>query len=983
MIEYGVLGPVSVQRDGTQLDLGAPMMRRLLALLLCQDGQAISAEAIIDALWDGAPPPSARKTLQVYVMRLRRALGDSTAVRHTPAGYLLAAAQGAVDAHVFTRQCQLADSARNAHDLDAAHDWYQRALRLWRGAAYADMLDVPAVAPTAARLEELRMSVVEASLDIDVRLGRFDRLTAELPALIEAHPFRERLREYLMVALYQTGRQAEAQEIYQDAYAVFGRELGVEPGIGLRRLHEVILRGDPLPTEHLAAPDSTRQRFLPRAVSNFVGRATNLAQLDEMTVDGPAAVAVITGPGGVGKTALALQWASRTVERYPDGQLYVNLRGYDQGEAMQPIDALAHLLGCLGVPPKQVPVDVDDAAAMFRDRVADRRIAVILDNARTAAQVRPLLPGGADNTVIVTSRDRLSGLVATDGAARCPLPRLTDAEGLVLLGTLAGDARVHAEPDAARRLLDVCGGLPLAIRIAAVHLADQPALTIGGFAATLSLAGLSIEGDEDRAIVTVLRQSVRSLPAPARRAFALLGVLTGPDFTAQTVSALCDVEPSRAEALLDTLLAAHLIDAPTAGRYTMHDLVRQHAHSTLANPTEETARYLGYMRHMTQLANSRIHIDPAPVADPTLPAHLPAITDASQAMAWLQAEHLNVAAAIDLACSTKAYTVAADTALGLPQFCNAAGYMALLVSLFERVIGLTDGNIEPTTSLKLRNAIGVSYFTLGRYPRAATLLEECVRRRDALGDHLAAARSRTNLSLVYTAQGRYDSALVVAEAALDVLRREAEPVELARVLGFLRIRIYVETGQHDLARADLTAALPILRSDGTTIDLTRALNNIGHLCLKIGAHAEALTYLDEALLLSRTVNDRYLETIVRSSVSEARHGLGDHAVAIAMKREVLKILRDNKITAGLTENTLRLGQFHRDAGEVEEALVAFREAREHAEQLGEAHLRARAVAEAGTLTGDTETIKLAISLLWEVAPAEAERLAATTGHPLP
>ncbi|GAB3995876.1 hypothetical protein GCM10029992_14290 [Glycomyces albus] len=440
LFDFMALGPLEIRlgdRRGPHL---APMRRRLLAVLLARAGRQVTVDELSDAVWSGAPPRSAASTLLVHVHRLRQALGDPERIHRDPSGYRIAVSAEEFDVLRFNELYHRARSQRAETKPEAAVESLERALALWRGEPYADIEPSRQITVAIERLTEQRLIARQALQEALLDAGRHHEAIASLTELADAHPYVERISALLMLALYRAGRQAESLEVYRKRRAAMVDSLGVEPGSLMRRVHEAVLRSDdrlenvatgtldrrwePMstPPVEAAAPVAV-PRELPRAPDRLVGRDAELGTLDRLAESEPAPLALITGMGGVGKTALALHWAHRWADRFPDGQLFLDLRGDDPGSALRPIDALKALLSSLGVPAAGIPLDADQAAARFRTRTGDRRMLVVLDNAAAAEQVRPLLPGGSGCLALVTSRHRLAGLTVRDGGDRLPSAR--------------------------------------------------------------------------------------------------------------------------------------------------------------------------------------------------------------------------------------------------------------------------------------------------------------------------------------------------------------------------------------------------------------------------------------------------------------------------------------------------------------------------------------------------------------------------------
>lgn len=497
-VDFGILGPLQVVAGERPVVLGAAKLRATLTVLLVHANQFTSLDRLVDELWEDRPPSSAAKLVPQYISQLRRSLEpDRDRRRHAgplletrPRGYLLHVEGDALDADRFRAMVERSRCLARRDAAQAAADGLRRALSLWRGVALADVPRTPSVAAAAVQLEELRIAAVEDRIEAELALGRHSELVCELFALVSRYPLQERLRGQLMLALYRSGRQAEALQAYKAARQVLLEELGLEPGRGLRQLQQAILNGDPAlepagdSRRVAAAAPSARvpPAQLPAAVADFTGRGRHLRQLHQLLTASQQTAAVsilaIVGAPGTGKTALAVHWAHQVRHRFGDGQLYIDLRGTTRIAALRPIQVLSSLLRGLGVAADDVPDELDQAAALYRTLLADRRALVMLDDARDPDQLRPLVPGSPGCLVLVTSRDPLAGLVARQGARRLTLDALTPTEAKTLLARIVGDRRVQIEPTATAELVRACGRLPLALRSAAADLAGQPRRSI-------------------------------------------------------------------------------------------------------------------------------------------------------------------------------------------------------------------------------------------------------------------------------------------------------------------------------------------------------------------------------------------------------------------------------------------------------------------------------------------------------------------------
>jgi DNA-binding SARP family transcriptional activator len=654
---FRVLGGVDVVLpSGHQVAVRSAKQRRLLTALLMNANHWVSLDKLVDALWDDGPPPSAAGNTKTYVWRLRTAL-VAARIRSGTNGYRIDVARDELDLFRFE------DDVRRGHQAAVAHDWplverlVSGAIGLWHGEPFAD-LETPDAKVCRARLGELRLTAQEDLVRAQLALGSHDDAIAELQALVAAHPLRERLRGLLMLALYRSGRQAEALCVYQDFRAVLDQELGLEPGDELTEIQLDILNQAPeLRAERGERPVRTRlpgrsaespPAQLPADISTFVGRDAHLALLNEALADGGTSPWVISGLPGVGKSALAVHWAHRVADRFPDGQLYLDLRGHADGPTVGIGEALDRLLRSLGVPPDQVPADPGERAGVFRSVLARRRMLIVLDNANDSGQVRALLPGHQGCLVLVTSRNELRGLVALNDARSLSLGVLREDETIGLLRRIVGARRVDQEPAAARRLCSLCGHLPLAIRIAAANLSSRPHHRIGHLADRLAsgnpMEALAVGTEPGMTVRAAFDLSYLALPTKARILFQRLALVPGADFSAEVAAVLCDDDQGSADHLLDVLCAAHLVDHYAPHRYRFHDLLRAYGveRAGEGGQAEVADRVLRFYVRTATAAVAAIDPDARLVADrvPTRAFTVPA------ALEWLDAEASNLVAAM-------------------------------------------------------------------------------------------------------------------------------------------------------------------------------------------------------------------------------------------------------------------------------------------------------------------------------------------------
>jgi DNA-binding SARP family transcriptional activator len=604
-MDFEVLGPLRVRQGEVPVPLSAPMLRMVLGVLLTRANTPVPVDILVDALWAGQRDPRAAKKLQLHVHRLRGVLGDPARIRFEHGGYTLRVHPGELDTERFESLLAegLAQGA-NAGQPARAVQLLRRALWLWRGDPFGDITDLPLLRAEADRLTERRLAGLAQLYDAELACGHASAIIPELVELAARYPMREGLQGLLMTALYQTGRQAEALEVYHRTRGALVEQLGLEPGSELQRLERAILTGDPtleVPTAPLITPHVTPAQ-LPADITDFTARTSQLAAIQHLATaadcSAPVLVA-ITGQAGVGKTTLAVHAAHRLRAHYPDGQLFVDLRG-TQAHPLAPAHVLARLLRSLGVDRTAIPEDTEERAAVYRSRLADRRLLILLDNAACEAQLRPLLPGTPGCAVLATSRTQLAGL---NGARMVDLDTFTPDQALELLARVAGPRRVAAQPAAARQIVQLCGLLPLSVRVAAARLGAREHWPLSRLEAELTDEQHRLDtlrlGDLD--VRASLALSYQSLDALTRRAFRLLGLLETRDFDPWVAAALLDVSQARAEELVDTLVDRHLLemtgpDASGRSRYRFHDLLRIYAREVLATQEPEADRLAALVR---------------------------------------------------------------------------------------------------------------------------------------------------------------------------------------------------------------------------------------------------------------------------------------------------------------------------------------------------------------------------------------------------
>ncbi|MGE5830027.1 MAG: BTAD domain-containing putative transcriptional regulator, partial [Micromonosporaceae bacterium] len=674
-----VLGSVQIDAGGNSVDVGPPQRCAVLAALAADAGRLVTHETLVDRVWGPAPPLRALRTAQTHVTNLRSLLArvDAAAratvtVRHR-GGYVLDVDTDLVDIHRLRRLAAEAGDLGRA-GVDRLARW-REAVGLWRGEPLAGLAGEWIERTRQAWYDEYREVVISWAL-AEIDAGHPVAVLSRLDALIVRYPLVESLPAVLMQALYAAGRRTEALNCYAAIRQRLDEELAERPGPQLRAVYQAILRREPPPTP-LAAPAESRvlaatavPRQLPVDVRGFAGRADQLARLDALasTLGNEGATVVISaiaGTAGVGKTALAVHWAHRAARRFPDGQLYINLRGFDPDGAMvDPASAIRGFLAALGVPAERIPTDPDAQAGLYRTVLADKQMLIVLDNARDATQVRPLLPGAPHCLVLVTSRNQLAGLIVATAAHSLRLDLLTPDEARDLLTQRLGSRRIAAEPDAVATLISLCAYLPLALALVAARAATHPQLSLAALADQLHDTGTRLDAlatdDPTTDPRAVFSWSYTAVSPPAQRLFRLLGLHPGPDISAAAAASLAALTPSEARPLLAELTAASLLAEHRPGRYILHDLLRGYAtHLAETIDTDQqrhaaTGRILDHYLH-TVLPATRL-LDPGRDPIPLAPARAGVTPeqpgDHAQALRWFTVEHQVLLAAVDLAAAT-------------------------------------------------------------------------------------------------------------------------------------------------------------------------------------------------------------------------------------------------------------------------------------------------------------------------------------------
>ncbi|MEU4744294.1 BTAD domain-containing putative transcriptional regulator [Actinosynnema sp. NPDC023658] len=876
-MDFELLGGVRARVGGDDLDIGHTRRRSVLAALLLEAGRPVPAERLVDRVWGERPPLRAKETLYGYVSKLRAAGID---IQRGPGGYLLDTDR--VDLVEFRA---LAEQARTAPDERAA-ELYDRALRLWRGDAL-DGLDSPWFAQVREALHAERAAVELDRNDVAIRLGDHAALLPALRRATRADPLDERLAGQLVLALHLSGRSSEALRHYDALRRTLADELGTDPGKPLQDLHlRVLGHQDAQPADATlvdAKPADVKAvpRQLPAPHRWFTGREKELTALTE-----PSSTVVITaigGAGGIGKTALALHWAHRHLDDFPDGQLYVNLRGFDPvGDPVTPENALRGFLEALGV--DDPPADLDARSALYRSLVADKRVLVVLDNARDTAQVTPLLPGGAHCTALITSRVQLLGLLTAHGARSVALDVLDEHESRTFLTARLGAERVEAEPDVTGELLELCGGLPLALSIVAARAVTQPDLPLSALTEELREQRLDALDDLSADLRTVFACSLRVLSPAAKELFGLLGLTSAPDLGLRAVAALTGRADTRRP--LRELEAAHLVQQHRVGRYRMHDLVRLYA-AEVAPPRADVnlKAFVGHFAATAHAGDRLIepHRPPitAPDGDPV------PLADVTAAMDWFDAEYESLLAAQRLAADHRWHAVAWHVAWALTNYHLRRGHAAEDIAVWRAALDAADALQDRFMRVSAHKFLGMALTDVGRYDEGDHHL------REALGlveDDYGKAAAHRAMAWAMERRGDVAGALVHAQAQLELFRGLGIPVRIAEALNDVGYRM-ARLGDHVGAEAHCREALALNEELGHVEGEAATSDSLGYIAHHHGRDEDAVEHYRHALELYRRLDNSYEEASVLRHFGDVLAAVGRDAEARDARQRALTLFR--------------------------------------------------------------------------------------------
>ncbi|MFJ3581245.1 BTAD domain-containing putative transcriptional regulator [Streptomyces sp. NPDC090127] len=932
-----MLGSLEVRSGGEPVPVSGALQRRVLVTLLLEAGRVVPVSRLVAAGWNEEPPDSAEHQVRKVVAKLRSRIpyGPHVIVTDGP-GYRADVDTDQLD---LLRHQQLLGQARaalEAGEPERAAARFREALALWRGPVLSG--DGGRVIDAAsAALEEQRLTAAEQLYDLCVAAGAAAEVTGELRALVEEHPLRETLRSRLMLALYRSGHQAAALAEFARARRHLADELGIDPGVELTELHERILRQDRSLIHQSARPPSPAPAeppdvpyALPFDVRDFSGRDAELQWVCDAAgraLPRVPTVLALDGMGGSGKTALAVRAAHRLAERYPDGSLFIDLHGFTPGKTpLSAFDAQGDLLAAAGVPSDEISTVPAGRAARWQSYIRGRRMLLLLDNAAGSEQVRGLIPASSDSLVLITSRPRLTGL---DGAEWLSVGALSESDShQILLRTLGGE-RVRNEPDAARELLDLCGGLPLAVRIAAARLANRPHWTIRRLAERLRdhnrrLDELTSEG---RGVAGALLLSYQSMPDDQRTAFLLLGHHPGRYLDTEEAAALLDTDAMTAEGVLEELVDIRLLEARESGVYALHDLVRSFVHRVARDErTWETGRavrrLLDHYVHMAERAGDTLFPGRRSVGegDEAGGAH-PEFDHKDKALHWLDQHRDGMLAAVDAAydegllwhaarlprelgfhSSVRAYDASANAALekGVSaarrlgdlsltrlNLTNLAmgkwrlGQLSDAIARLEEAVELSRQMADEHSEAACQARLGQAYNSMGELERALELNQEVNRRAKELGLTRLGGSSLSMLSLIQVRLGRFDEAVESAEQALSVFASIQEVQLSVDALSNLSQAMEgLGRLEEALARAD--AALERCERISMPSVLPLVLARRADVLTRMGQLKEAAHSADQALTAARGTGDIY-RAGVHLTVGRVRYAQGELELARAQQ----------------------------------------------------------------------------------------------------
>jgi DNA-binding SARP family transcriptional activator/Tfp pilus assembly protein PilF len=1029
LVEFQILGPVGLRLNGHWLPLGSDKERLLLAALAFEAGRPVALSELIERLWDGEPPARARENTHTYVSRIRRHLRaagtgpDAPAIVGRAHTYTLRTAPDRVDRERFHR---LVDTAAREPDDARKVELLGQAEALWAGEALAGLPGLWAM--TARRmLDESRLGAGTARIAAGLRLGHFAEYVGELRALVEMRPEDELLLGQLMLAYYGSGRYTDALRVHQRARQRLMSEYGALPGAELDAIHRGILarvpvqdlvlgrgpeRTGPQTTGIVTAPPETPEPVgspasaavasvshnLPQMPA-LIGRRAELRALRSVLPHGDGGggavvtVEAVSGMAGVGKTALVVTAAHLLAERYPDGQLYIDLRGHSPTqEPLTARAALAVLLRLLGTPAASIPAELEGRTALWRTMLAERRLVIILDDATGPEQVRPLLPSGCTSLTIIASRRHLTGVPQALSVAVDVLP---EEDAVALFRSFAGHRRTCDAAEVAR-IVSLCGYLPLAIELVAHRFRTRTSWTLGVLAERLAASpkrlGEIRSAGQEQEVARAFDLSYRTLTVPQRAAFRRLGQHPGPDFTAEAAAALLEAPLDTAERLLEDLLACHLLREPTPGRYRYHDLLREYAYGLSASEDSEQDRrdalarltrfYVTTADLADRMANPhRVRLAPSALL---LPAPAPSLPHPAAARAWLAAERGNLLALESHLRADGEDGIAARLASSVTGFLQSECYWQDAKRVLQHAVAHWDrtGEDEPALCRALIDLCAADA-SIGEYAEATTAGERALELARTLADEPAEAEALRVLGTLKWHLGENRSALVLLQESFVLTSHSGDVWKMARSRNNIAVALLF-LGERGRAQEYFREAVTGFREAGDGIAAAQTLNNIGELQMLAGDAPSARHSFEESLAFLDIEGSRFDRATARRNLAEALTELGESEVAIPMFMETLEEFRSLRDRKSQAEALVGIGEACRRVGRTGESRRHLLEALRIAQELGTAHheiLALRCLGRAAFSVGDLaeagERLRAAVSIAARTADVDAEVTART------
>ncbi|KOT92661.1 regulator [Streptomyces sp. NRRL F-5755] len=952
-LRFTVLGPVRAWRGATPLAAGSPQQRALLAALLLRGGRTATASELVDALWGDEPPHAALAALRTYASRIRKALGaDADTLVSESGGYAIRPVDHQpldLDMDHAEQYAADAEKARAAGDRCRARDLLDSALALWDGEPLANLAG-PYAENQRTRLVEWRLSLMETRLELDLELGCHAEAVSELTALTASHPLRERLRELLMLALYRSGRQAEALAVYADTRRLLADELGVDPCASLSDLQQRILRADteldapvmPPEARDPAEPVFVRPQQLPATVADFTGRAAFVRELSEQlaTAEGSVmAVSALTGIGGVGKTTLAVHVAHAAHAHFPDGQLYVDLQGAGHSPS-DPEAVLGAFLRALGTPDASIPNGVEERAALYRSALAGRRVLALLDNARDAAQVRPLLPGTDGCAALITSRVRMIDLA---GAHLVDLDVMSPDEAFTLFTLIVGEERVNAEREASMDVVGACGFLPLAIRIAASRLAARRTWTVSVLARKLADERRRLDELRagDLAVNSSFELGYKQLEPRQARAFRLLGLADGPDISLAAAAALLDMDTDSAEALLESLVDTSLLESAAPGRYRFHDLVRLYARSCAERdeqpPEEREAAlsrlldfYLATATHMYALERPGDQLS-GHTEKPRYPGLV--FTDRHEALSWLFSETRCLIACALQNTGEKALRRAVDLLVLTRDMAESGANNSQYEQANLTLLAAARRSGDQHAEARVHWALTPTYIQSGRLTEADEHAKLATLLGLATGDSFTSANGPNERGIIASILHRHEEAEGYLSQALLAFREQNNKQSEASALCNLS-RLHLDTGRVDSAIHLAEQGSACYREAGASRRLGNGMYALGMALTRAGRLDEATAQLTEALAIFRDSRQRFWEGMTYLRLAEVDLAARRPASAANYAEQALSALRGIGGGRWRADALTTLGHALNQLGHTGRAKVCWQEVMSIHEQMG-------------------------------------------------